>query len=122
MSDNNRLNNSHDQHHKYTSSSVNEIKPSFAPLDLTCLFIESQGALRKSLIKILKKARIKFISSSVNSYCLNCEKEGIKFEIDLAKNSKVDGTLVVSKKKEGGIFMYKELLSGILVSLHNKMS
>jgi hypothetical protein len=54
-----------------------------------------------------------------NFYKFKCQKNGIKFEIDLFKLSEVEGFYILKfKKTEGSNLVYREICKKILFSLH----
>ena len=88
------------------------------PLDISCITFKTPSQIKEELSKYLIKNKISFKLNSNNAYNYICEKNRIKFEINIKKSNEINYLYnVIFKKIEGNKSDYRDVTKYIITKI-----
>ena len=88
------------------------------PLDISCITFKTPSQIKEELSKYLIKNKITFKINSNNAYNYICEKNKIKFEINIKKSNDINLLYnVIFKKIEGNKSDYRDVTKYIITKI-----
>jgi len=109
----------HGNHTHVHKGNENEIKSYTGPFDVCCSTNKDPNILREELQKIIINSKITCKPQVGSNYKFKCQKNGIKFEIDIYKLAEMESFYTLKfKKVEGSNLVYREICKKIVLSLH----
>ena len=98
--------------------SSDELKVYKGPVDANFIRIRPPNVLKEEISKILAVNKILFKNSQGQNYKFLCDKNGIKFEIELMKSNEINNSVIVQfKKLEGNVNGYMDITKFILTKI-----
>lgn len=98
--------------------SSDELKVYKGPVDASFIRIRPPNVLKEEISKILAVNKILFKNSQGQNYKFLCDKNGIKFEIEIMKSNEINNSVIVQFKKiEGNVNGYMDITKFILTKI-----